>query len=57
MLFGQVMRLKPHPEKDYVNVSTRILEPTTGDMVHNQQEVYENAERLAADAALFAEWK
>lgn len=55
----QVVVLKPHPEKDYINVSTRILESCPGEMLgkDGQQIVYKNAEKLAADPTLFATWK
>ena len=55
----QVVKLKPPSEKDYVNVSTQVLESCSGEMLSKdgQQNVYENAEKLAADSAMFAKWK
>jgi small subunit ribosomal protein S1 len=34
-------------EKNRIGLSTRWLEPNPGDMIHNRQEVFDNAERMA----------
>jgi len=43
----QVLVQKETEENRILALSTRALEPTPGDMLHNPQAVYDNAERMA----------